>query len=756
MISSTPLSSLKSNPLNCDLKGLSFKQFTRSYPGGYNFSFNKSLSGFRDNTIKNNSNFLLTDMRNISDVINLDDIPLKASTIFGPIRCGSSYMKYSDVDPSPFSRTGKYFDHFDYGAVSTSDTDDETTKFSFIISDNNTCNIVYHKNYDAYYLCSTSDNGLVFVKKSRLSFDTEKINAQDFFYLFSENTNDILLFKNTSDGNYILIKKDNQIILKKVISDNIATYISSPFSLSKSIYLNSNLKLDTSYIKYNTDNTINIGDSYFSLTNNLLLHKPLVSDKLDILVLKNQLSKEDVFTNNNNLLSGYSKTYSGKLRTYSSISKDIMEEYSDELSLNYVYYNENYTITPGENYIETSDSLYPFESLNINDTKFVENGAFSYITPEYADKVYHLSNDKNNKDNNQHLLCTWLSGSPMGDSKIWVDRYYYPDRIEKLEALQSNPIYNDTYNSYIEQLIINNQTYSDSVDALKFFDKRSELVFLPNQIYRYDRIKNTDFPTLTSQFNYCNSYSKTYPSNYHRNINDAGEFTISFGFVDDGKNWVIESDRNSIDCGLKITKDGSLLQFEYNFYNPSTELLKIFQVNNNIKPNDLNVFTFSINSKTGKGYVFFNNEIILDILVSPFEYYTKQLLYGDIFYYQNGEKRDILDIYYNSELFKDLLINPYYTQPELAFTTHILNSESTIDDIIISLPCGMRNAIDDVQSLNLACSSQFKSNAVNIKILNTNIDDSVKSIISNSIEGDLSKILPVNTQINDIIFEDYK
>jgi len=750
------LSSLKSKTLNSNLKGLSFKNFSRNYPGGYTLSFNQALSSFRDSKVKNYSNFLLTNLKKLSDFANIDDVGLKTSTVFGPILCGSDYLQYSDVDPSPFSRTGKYFEHFNYGALTISSTENENTQFSFIVLEDNRCNIIFFKNNDPYYLCSDENNNLLFVKKNKLIFDEDKINPQDFFYLFSEKTNNILLFKTNFDSNYILFKKDNQISLKKVIDDNIATYISSPFTLSKNLYINPNLNLDTSFIKYNLDNTVDKRVSFFDSSNNFILHKPLLDDNLDVLVLKNQLSLDDVFTNNNNLLSGYALSYSDRLREYTTISNDVDEEYSDDISLNYVFYNQTYSIKPGSNYITTSESLYPFKSLNINDTKFVENGSFSYLTPEYADKVYHISKNSNNKDNNQHLLCTWLSGSPMSETKVWVDRYYYPDRIEKQEALMSKPMFNDTYNDYIEQLVLNNQSYRDSVDNLKFFDKKSDLVFIANETYRYDRIQKTDFPKLSSQFNYCNSYSKTYPSNYYRSINEAGSFSISFGFLASGEDWNISSDRNSIDCGMSISKSNNLFNFTYKIYNPSTEILNTFNVQKQIKTDDINIFSFSLDSKLGYGYVFLNNEIVLEIRLSPYEYFTKQLLYGDIFYYDGKTKRDILDVYYNSELFKDLIINPYYIDPELAFTTHILNTQSDIDEITISLPSGMRNGIDNIQSINLACSSQFKSNFVNIKINNTGVDEQSKTKIKESLKNDLSRILPINTQIHNITFEDYK
>ncbi len=160
--------------------------------------------------------------------------------------------------------------------------------------------------------------------------------------------------------------------------------------------------------------------------------------------------------------------------------------------------------------------MYPFTKLNINDSKFIPSGAFSYITPEFSDKVYHVSNEPQNSAEGQYLLCTWLSGSPLGTEKIWVDRYYYPDLIEKEAAIAAKPYLYPTYDDYIENLIQTNSSLQDVVVKQKIFDKLSDFVFEPTQTYIYERISQSLFTTTTSavEINFCNSVSTTYPKNY--------------------------------------------------------------------------------------------------------------------------------------------------------------------------------------------------------------------------------------------------
>lgn len=82
------------------------------------------------------------------------------------------------------------------------------------------------------------------------------------------------------------------------------------------------------------------------------------------------------------------------------------------------------------------EPLWPYKYININDTKFIKNGAFGSSAPFFADKIKKLQNYKNRiKDykgndvtaNNGVYLCSWLYKPSHEEVAIWLDRYYYPD-----------------------------------------------------------------------------------------------------------------------------------------------------------------------------------------------------------------------------------------------------------------------------------------------------------------------------------------
>ena len=96
------------------------------------------------------------------------------------------------------------------------------------------------------------------------------------------------------------------------------------------------------------------------------------------------------------------------------------------------------------------ESLWPYKYININDTKFIKNGAFGSNVPFFADKFKKLQNYKSNlKDdtnksvsaNNETYLCSWLYKPNNETSPIWLDRYYYPDLISRKDALHGNSTY---------------------------------------------------------------------------------------------------------------------------------------------------------------------------------------------------------------------------------------------------------------------------------------------------------------------------
>jgi len=742
------------------MAGVNIKQFQRTYPGNYTLNFSKCLSAFNDFKIKNFTNFYLSNNFVFSDVFDFDNKRLKSTVINTHLQYGQEYVKFSLSKSGPYAEANRYYDYLNYGDVSfSSNIEDSGVKMTIIILDNNICQIYHTYEYKKYYLSADINNNLYFVKDTVLNFESGYLLPQNFKYIFSEDEKSIHIFKESEGGNFFITKDGFNLKMFQIYDDNVATYVAKPpFKLDRNIYTYPKTSLNTSFITYQNDNNIDHPKSMFDLSNNFLLNKKYENDisLVDIIPLKNQLLQEDIFSSSDNLLSSVNnKIAVNGLREYTSILQDIKEETSEDLELNYVFYNKSYKISPGTNYFTSPSSMYPFQKLNINDSKFVDSGSFSFDTPQYSDKVYSLSENPQNYEGGQYLLCTWLSGSPTSGSKVWVDRYYYPDRIEKLQALSSRSSYTSTYDDYIEQLIANNSEIKASIDDKKFFDKISDLVFEPNKRYSYERISESGFPSISSNITYCNYPDGNIPVNYFKQINNSNQFTVAFYFKGDESSWTVKSDHNAIESGLKITKTQTQIQITYNLYDPSDQSHLIFDQVENIKILKENFVCVSIDSLKGIGYFFLNNNVVKSFKIPIYQYVRKQLLYGDFFLY-NQSKNNLL--YYSGVDITGFFVVDQYIDQNLTFILPILNGKMKVDEIHVTLPCGMRNSFDNIEYLQSVCgSSTFKSNNINIILKNLNVSNpNILKGIEDSVKTSIKEFLPINTNIHNINFQNFK
>ena len=281
------------------------------------------------------------------------------------------------------------------------------------------------------------------------------------------------------------------------------------------------------------------------------------------------------------------------------------------------------------------------------------------------------------------------------------------------------------------------------------------MAFEPNETYEYIRISSNNSlpePSFTS----CIDYSSQSPINYFSKINESGEFSIGFSFSGDSTDWIIRNDWNLLESGLKIDKVGQSITLTYSIYDPSLDTFITNSSNALISPNSDNFILVSVNSKSGVGYFYLNNIIIGNFQLSPYQFLKKQLINGDFFIFYNGSKINLLN--FKNTIISNIFINDSFTDITMAFTIPILLGVIKIDTLYLTLPCGMRNNIDDFEYLNCVCgSSLFKSNSVDINIKNLNITDtSVLSGIKSHLSDSISGLLPVVTSINNITFPNYK
>jgi hypothetical protein len=276
------------------------------------------------------------------------------------------------------------------------------------------------------------------------------------------------------------------------------------------------------------------------------------------------------------------------------------------------------------------------------------------------------------------------------------------------------------------------------------FDKKSDMLFVPNCKYTYERIKAEESVTDPVVITPCQSLTTTGNNiNYFKQLNDASKFTVKFYFDGNRQNWKFKSKRNNTNGGLTIEKRGDNLIFEMNLYNPGFVETTTFTETVVYKPSQRNFVCVSIDAVTGQLYFFLNNQIVGYYTFDIYQFYGKRLVFGD--FVVNDE-----DIFNQNTLLK-VGVTTEYTSENLAFITPMLDGESKIDPITITLPCGMRNSTDTVEYLQSVCNNQaYKSNFVNIFIKNVELEDSDMDGLRNRISSEIVDRSSITTQINNL------
>ena len=230
----------------------------------------------------------------------------------------------------------------------------------------------------------------------------------------------------------------------------------------------------------------------------------------NFITLKNHHTHKNFSYRANNLTRTSLHVPNVNTREYKSLHTGVHQELGAEsITLAYEFYNADYKFAPDKYTIfRTPPSLYPFEQLNINDSTFAKNGAIAGQTPYTSDRIF-FQDVRPGKSDGQ-FLCTWLSGGSPDVPSVWVDRYYIPERTTFAAALTTKSIvtYVDPAEAYLAKFLPTSSYYDEPFiyttlesesahtpqnlkDVLygeTFFDKRSDLAFLPDTEYIYYRI----------------------------------------------------------------------------------------------------------------------------------------------------------------------------------------------------------------------------------------------------------------------------
>jgi len=295
------------------------------------------------------------------------------------------------------------------------------------------------------------------------------------------------------------------------------------------------------------------------------------------------------------------------------------------------------------------------------------------------------------------------------------------------------------------------------------------LTFEPQKRYKYQRVQKKDF-LRESPTNFCKTARvNNRVNNYFNTINDNGGFSLGFTYQNEAGDFDLYSDSNDINGGFSFSKVDNTVYFDFKLFDNSTSgatletrlsqntFSHVFELDRFEKNN---IF-LSFNAVEGICNLYLNTNVIFTFQVNAYQMFTKKLLFGDIFIKPQVDNSNKIEILFNdatNKLYIDnlyLTLKPLQKYQELGYIFGV--NIDTIQDITISLPCGMRNLTDNIKIMNsINTNLKNKSNIVDINIKNLNISSNVSDELKNIMLGNITKTLPKTAVINEIKFIDYK
>lgn len=375
-------------------------------------------------------------------------------------------------------------------------------------------------------------------KKCRISHT----HASTTFYLVYENDGFKLSTAKTPENSEFTYLIDGQqlklyfeiddIICPIVCSQNKGAWklaLDRKFEMGENsiLYINSteeiiNHYINNSWIKYDRKNAadaIDVDKSIKDLDNQFICHHEYSNndDVINLIPLKNNLTYQGTGTNGgNSLLSSNGKFIElpqVDYRNYTSIHSGYNQERgNDNIILTFTFTDQTYHLNEGDECVFTLPEyseetvfppLYPYEKLNINDSAFVRNGAFASNVPYFADKFKKLQN-RNTNINNCTYLCSWLYQPNEESIPVWLDRYYYPDKVSREDALRGNNCFELSFTNILDLYYLNDTKtaslsqfekeelakFENELKYQGYVDKISDLTLEGGTTYKFSRISN--------------------------------------------------------------------------------------------------------------------------------------------------------------------------------------------------------------------------------------------------------------------------
>jgi hypothetical protein len=504
---SIPLSTSYSEDDN--LKFIGFKNNTEE---GFSFFQENYLKNTSDRKINNYSSIYLTDKQKISDFLtfnklekdeNLDLINFTTSLIDSNT---NYYITLSTL--SGFNDAVDYLTTYDQKYV------EPTSRiFELVFIDDAILKVKYRNLQRLEFYLNYYNNNVYFSLTSILS-------SNIFNYIIDKKGNKLSLFKTSQNGVSSVVIQDKNLTL--ITTTNV---LNNYFIIN--YYIQSlDLLINTSWVSYfkefKNSYIINPQRSRKDIKNNYMLYSQYsyVDNTLNsnILTLKNQKTHKNYSYRSDFIEKTNPEVPNVDNRTYYSLFTGNDQEKGDyKITTGYEFYNLDYKFLPDTyNMFTTPESLYPYKQININDLKWEQMGSIAGDNPYYSDRMYQRKSQENSERNSEYL-CSWLYRNRKGEH-IWLDRYYYPTKTSFLEAfktsfnytfldpslelfnreLKENEYYDVpfVYNSYEGEDKNTPQTIRSAIYGRSFYDKRSDIVILPNSDYIYYRIGDNYVDTI--------------------------------------------------------------------------------------------------------------------------------------------------------------------------------------------------------------------------------------------------------------------
>lgn len=202
--------------------------------------------------------------------------------------------------------------------------------------------------------------------------------------------------------------------------------------------------------------------------------------------------------------------------------------------------------------------------------------------------------------------------------------------------------------------------------------------------------------------------------------------------------------------------------------------LKLINIYNNIDIQDISIpfdvseftagyhhFTFKVDAVKGNVSLFVDGRLSVTASIPAGQYIFQDISHeslcvGSTYFYNNIPlfKHLKQDSYYfinNCKMKQFKVYDKALSDTEIKFLTYC---GIPVKDLIVSLPCGQRNALDSIERQFTLNTIGGKSNSINIVIKNSTISDTTtQDYIRDVISDRLSKVLPATTKIQNISFQ---